>query len=286
MPRIVFKCRYLKNAAAHLANMVEYVATREGVEKIPDSAKLLPATKKQEQIIAQILKRFPDTADLFEYEDYLQERTRENASEFIAVAVEQNLDLLGKRKNYVGYIASRPRAETLGSHGLFTDAGVPVVLSRVAEEVGEHAGNVWTNVISLRREDAARLGYDNTKEWQDLIRGQRNYIAGQMKITPENLRWYAAYHDEGHHPHIHLIAYSSDPKEAYVTKEAIQNMRGSLAREIFKHDLLQIYSEQTERRNALARESREAMKEVINQNSTGVCENCNFADFLSRSFTQ
>lgn len=159
-------------------------------------------TKKQRQLIADILQKFPDTADLFEYEDYLKEQTRENASEFISMALEQNLDLLGKRKNYVGYIASRPRVETLGTHGLFTDAGVPVVLSRVAEEVCSHKGNVWTNVVSLRREDAARLGYDNAKAWRDLIRGQRNIIAEQMKITPENLRWYAAYHDEGHHPHI------------------------------------------------------------------------------------
>lgn len=281
MPRIIFKCRYLKNASVHLSNMVEYVATREGVEKTPDSTGLLPATKKQRQLIAEILNKFPDTADLFEYEDYLKEQTRENASEFISMYVEQNFDLIGKRKNYVGYIANRPRAEALGAHGLFTDDGVPVVLSRVAEEVGGHTGNVWTNVISLRREDAARLGYDNAKAWRDLIRGQRNHIAGQMKITPENLRWYAAYHDEGHHPHVHLIVYSVDPRETYVTKEAIQNMRGSLAREIFKQDLLQIYSEQTEQRNTLTRESRDAMKEIIRQISTGVCENKTIEDLIT-----
>ena len=202
MPRIIFKCRYLKNASVHLSNMVEYVATREGVEKTPDCTGLLPATKKQQKLISEILNKFPETADLFEYEDYLKERTRENATEFISMAVEQNFDHIGKRKNYVGYIANRPRVETLGAHGLFTDAGVPVVLSQVAEEVGSHKGNVWTNVVSLRREDAARLGYDNAKTWRDLIRGQRNIIAEHMKITPENLRWYAAYHDEGHHPHI------------------------------------------------------------------------------------
>lgn len=281
MPRIIFKCRYLKNASVHLSNMVEYVATREGVEKLPDSTRLLPASKKQQQLVAEVLNKFPDTTDLFEYEDYLKEQTRENASEFISMAVEQNLDLLSKRKNYVGYIASRPRVETLGTHGLFTDVGVPVVLPQVADEVGNHTGNVWTIVISLRREDATRLGYDKAKAWQDLIRGQRNCIANQMKITPENLRWYAAYHDEGHHPHVHLIAYSSDPKEAYVTKEAIKNMRGSLAREIFKQDLLQIYSEQTERRNILTKQSQDTMKEIIHQISSGVCENKTIEELIS-----
>jgi len=282
MPRLIFKCRYLKNAPKHLANFIEYAATREGVEKVPDSTGLLPATKKQQRLIAEIISKLPDTAGLFEYEDYLKDKTRENALEFIAVALEQNLDLLGKRENYVGYIANRPGAEALGSHGLFTDADLPVVLSKVAEEVANHAGNVWTNVISLRREDAARLGYDNAKAWRDLIRGQRNHIAEQMKIAPENLRWYAAYHNEGHHPHVHLIAYSVNPTEAYLTKQGIENMRSSLAREIFKQDLIQIYSEQTKRRDALTRQSRESMREIIGQISSGVCENKTIEELIAR----
>ena len=189
------------------------------------------------------------------------------------MALEQNIDLLGKRENYVGYIANRPGAEALGAHGLFTDANVPVVLSQVAKEVGSHSGNVWTNVVSLRREDAARLGYDNAKAWQDLICGQRNHIAQQMKIKPENLRWYAAFHNEGHHPHVHIIAYSVNPSEAYVTKEAINKMRGGFAKEISKQDLLQIYSEQTKRRDILTGQSLDVMAEIIRQISTGVCEN-------------
>ncbi|HQK35815.1 MAG TPA: MobP3 family relaxase, partial [Spirochaetales bacterium] len=219
----------MKNAPkAHLANLVEYVATREGVEKVSDSSHLLPATKNQQQLISEILKMLPDTADLFEYEDYLKKPTRENASEFISIALENNLDLIGKKKNFVDYIANRPRVEKFGSHGLFTDEGVPVVLSKVADEVSNHSGNVWTNIVSLRREDAERLGYDCAKPWQDLIRAQRNIIAENMKIAPENLRWYAAFHNESHHPHIHLIAYSINPQEAYVTKQGIENMRGSL----------------------------------------------------------
>jgi len=282
MPRIIFKCRYLKNAPkAHLVNLVEYVATREGVETISDSSQLLAATKNQQQLISEILKILPDTADLFEYEDYLKKPTRENASEFISIALENNLDLIGKKKNFVDYIANRPRVEKSGSHGLFTDEGVPVVLSKVAEEVSNHSGNVWTNIVSLRREDAERLGYDCAKPWQDLIRAQRNVIAENMKIAPENLRWYAAFHNESHHPHIHLIAYSINPKEAYVTKQGIENMRGSLAREIFRQDLMQIYEKQTERRKALNRQSREAMQDIIAQIRAGVCENKNIEELIA-----
>ena len=283
MPRIIFKCRYLKNAPkAHLVNLVEYVATREGVEKNDDSSRTLPATKKQQQLISEILKMLPDTADLFEYEDYLNNPTRENASEFISIALENNLDLIGKKRKFVDYIANRPRVEKIGSHGLFTDEGVPVVLSRVAEEVSNHTGNVWTNIVSLRREDASRLGYDNAKSWQNLLRAQRNVIAENMKIAPENLRWYAAFHNESHHPHIHLIAYSINSKEAYVTKQGIENMRGSLVREIFRQDLMQIYEKQTERRNILTKQSREVMQDTIAKVRSGICENKNIEELIAR----
>lgn len=202
MPRIVFKCRYIKNAAVHLENLVKYVATREGVELLPQDKSAMPVTEKQERFISDILTQFLDTNELFEYEDYLKQPTAENASEFISAALDQNLDQLSHQEVYVNYIATRPRTEKLGTHGLFSDEGTLLVLSRVVKEVGGHAGNVWTPIISLRREDAARLGYDNAAAWMALLRKQRNMIAEQMKIAPENLRWYAAFHNESHHPHI------------------------------------------------------------------------------------
>jgi len=281
MPRIIFKCRYQKNAAEHLKNLVVYVATREGAEKIPPRSRTLPAAKKQQRLIEDILERFPDAADLFEYEDYLKHPTVENASAFISAALDQNLDQLVHQEVYVNYIATRPRAERLGTHGLFSDDDAPLVLSKVAEEVCGHAGNVWTPIISLRREDATRVGYDNAAAWMALLRKQRNMLAEQMKIVPENLRWYAAFHNEGHHPHCHMIVYSSNPREGYVTKPAIEKMRSGLAREIFQQDLIQLYSEQTVRRNELAGKSREALKEIIGRMSNGTCESENIEVLLT-----
>lgn len=281
MPRIVFKCRYIKNAAVHLENLVEYVATREGVELLPQVKSAMPVTEKQERLISDILTQFPDTDELFEYEDYLKQPTAENASEFISAALDQNLDQLSHQEVYVKYIATRPRAEKLGTHGLFSDEGTPLVLSRVAEEVSRHAGNVWTPIISLQREDAARLGYDNASAWMALIRKQRNIFADQMKIAPENLRWYAAFHNEGHHPHCHMLVYSVNPREGYVTKSAIEKMRSSLAREIFQQDLIQIYSEQTSQRNMLAEQSRIALKDIIGRMSGGVYESDTIESLLS-----
>jgi hypothetical protein len=195
MPRIIFKCRYIKNAPVHAENLVEYVATRDGVEIISPASRERSATEKQEQLIADILAQFPDTTDLFEYEDYTNQPTLENASEFITAALDQNVDQLSHQEVYVNYIATRPRAEQLGTHGLFSDEDNRLVLSKVMLEVGAHSGNVWTPIISLRREDAARLGYNNAAAWMALIRKQRNIFAEQMKIAPENLRWYAAFHN-------------------------------------------------------------------------------------------
>ena len=282
MPRIIFKCRYLKNAAAHAENLVTYVATREGVERIPQNRRNLPTTLKQKLLIADILARFPDSDRLFEYEDYQNSPTVENASELISAALDQNLDQLSHQEVYINYIATRPRAEKLGAHGLFSDENTPLVLSRVAEEAAWHTGNIWTPIISLQREDASRLGYDNAAAWMALLRKQRNVFAEQMKISPENLRWYAAFHNEGHHPHCHMIVYSVDPREGYVTKQAIEKMRSSLAREIFQQDLLQIYSEQTVLRDSLTAESRDTLRELLERMRTGTCANPVIEDLMSR----
>ncbi len=156
------------------------------------------------------------------------------------------------------------------------------MLSQVAEKVAEHTGNIWAPIISMRREDATRLGYDNASAWIALLRQQRNIFAEQMKIAPENLRWYAAFHDESHHPHCHMIIYSTNPRKGFVTKSAIENMRSSLAREIFRQDLLQIYSEQTIKRNTLTEQSRNTLREFLNQMRTGTCENPVIEDLISR----
>ena len=157
MPRIVLKCPYLKGGTkrktTHLSNLVTYMATRSGVEKLPKERSSFPSTLKQEDLIQQIINEFPEAKKLFEYEDYIESKTVENASEFITMALEQNMDKIGQRENYVDYIANRPRVQRMGSHGLFTGGDDEIVLSRIAEEVGNHPGNIWIPIISLRRED-------------------------------------------------------------------------------------------------------------------------------------
>lgn len=128
--------------------------------------------------------------------------------------------------------------------------------------MNETQSSIWLHIISLHREDAERLGYNNSDTWMHLLRSQRNMIAQQMKIAPENFRWYAAFHNEGHHPHVHMMACSIDPKEAYLTTKEIETIKSNLAQEIFRQDLLQIYQKQTDIRDELREESRQRLHDL------------------------
>ena len=270
MAKIILKCRYLKpGSAKHSLNTINYIAKRDGVDKIDDSRKHLPATREQKKLVDTLLNDFPELKNSFEYRDFLANPTKGNATEFIERAIEDNIDLAGKRKNYVGYIAMRPHVEKQGSHGLFTDDNVPIALSRVAKEVSEHEGNVWTNVVSIRREDAVRLGYDNGEAWRTLLRSNTAAMAESMKIPLEDLRWYAAFHNESYHPHVHIVAYSAG-KEPYLSPQGIEMLKSALARDIFRQDLLQIYTEQTKRRDELKAEGRCTLENVVEAINHGV----------------
>ncbi|MEG0693642.1 MAG: MobP3 family relaxase, partial [Oscillospiraceae bacterium] len=222
MPRVIFKCPYLKSTdSAHKENMVGYIATRAGVEKFEFENAKSPVTQKQVKMIAEIIKEFPDSKSMFEYEDYLQNKTVRVASEFITMALEHNLDRVVRKENYVSYIANRPRVEKLSSHGLFSGGDDEVVLSKVITDIGSHKGNVWLPIISLRREDAIATGFDDAQRFKDYLSSFAPTIAENLKIPLDSFRWYAAFHNESHHPHVHMICYSENPKYGYLDKKGI-----------------------------------------------------------------
>ena len=266
MARLVTKFKYLKpNRKVSAGGYAKYIATREGVEKIDDTKKFAPATTKQKNLIEKILKDFPDSKDMFEYVDYLEKQNQGSASDFISRVMEDYAYEISGRKAYADYIATRPRAERFGSHGLFTDDGVQVQLSKVTEELDKHKGNIWTAIISIRREDAQRLGFNTGARWRDMLRTQTEALAKNLKIPMENLRWYAAFHNESHHPHVHLIAYSTVENEGYLTQKGVENLRSSFAKDIFQQDLLCIYERQTEHRDKLRAEARDIVEDLVSK---------------------
>ena len=259
MARLIVKSPYIKCGSGKSAGgYLKYIATRERVEIIPDDR---PPTNKQEQLIAKLVKDFPDAKELMEYEDYVSHPTKATASTLITLALESNWDRLSSMEGYAKYIALRPRAERLGEHGLFGDDDA-VDLAAVADELDHYTGNVWTHIISLHREDAERLGYDHADAWRTLLRTHRNDIAAAMKIPPEDFRWYAAFHDEGNHPHVHMMAWSVKPNQAYLSKDGIRQIKSTLTNQIFRQELLHVYEQKSKSRDELVAEARKAMLEL------------------------
>ena len=258
MARLILKSPYIKSTGG-ASGYLRYIATRERVELIPDDR---PPTRKQEQLIAKLVKDFPDSKTLYEYEDYLTKPTKVSASAFITLALESNWDAIHESDQYMKYIATRPRAERIGAHGLFGDENT-VSLDKAMEELENYTGNVWTHIISLKREDAVRLGFDNAAAWRNLIRAHRNDIAAAMKIPPGDFRWYAAFHDEGEHPHIHMMAWSAKAGQAYLSKEGIRQIKSKLTNDIFRNEMLHLYEQKSESRDELVREARRAMLELV-----------------------
>ena len=272
MARFILKWRYIKSGTkGHGKNLVKYIATRDGVEFCDESWKQTPVTEQQDRIIRKLLTDFPEMKESLEYEDYKNGATKYTASQLIGKAIEENLDRIGKKENYVGYIALRPRVEKDGAHGLFSmEDGIN--LDKVAKEVAEHKGVVWTTVLSLRREDAIRLGYDNAKAWKDILRAKSEELAKAMSIPLTDLQWYAAFHNEGHHPHVHLISYSIG-QEPYMTERGLKKLKSSFANEIFKQDLYHVFVEQTKYRDELRALGRDKAEEVIEKIQNGNYKN-------------
>ena len=259
MARLIVKSPYIKCGGGKGAGgYLNYIATRERVEIVPDDR---PPTRKQEQLIQKLVKDFPDTKELLEYNDYKTAPTKANASSFITLALEQNWNRIQATEGYAKYIALRPRAERLGEHGLFGDADY-VSLDAAMDEMGHYTGNVWTHIISLHREDAERLGYNHAESWRTLLRTHRNDIAAAMKILPEDFRWYAAFHDEGNHPHVHMMAWSVKPNQAYLSKDGIRQIKSTLTNQIFRQELLHVYEQKSKSRDDLVAEARKAILEL------------------------
>ena len=219
MARLVVKVKYLKPTKKRTpGRYARYIGTREGVDKIDDSAK------------------------------YHELRERDTT--------------------YADYIATRPRAEKVGKHGLFTDDGIEVDLDKVSDELNNFKGTIWTVIVSIRREDAEMLGFDTGERWRNMVRANRDELAKNFKIRPSSLQWYGAFHNESYHPHIHLIVYDKENR-GYLDKEGIEKIKSTFAHTIFRDEMLNLQNEKTDRRDKLRLRGKDEIEEIIKRVSSG-----------------
>ena len=256
MAKIIVTSRFIRNSPKQNAgNLVKYMGTREGVERVPSPEKPAPATVRQQRLIKDLLKADADAKNYLEYRDYENDPTKQNATEFIDAFIERNADRINEVDKLVKYMAERPGVEKLGPHGLFSQTDDRIDLDSVAEEVGSHTGPIWTNVISLRREDAERLGYNNANAWKELVRRNVTELAEAYQIDLDNLQWYGAYHDKSHHPHMHLLVYAKDGKQGWLSKRGIDEMHSFFGNDIFRFEQQKLFRMETELRNRLKDET-------------------------------
>ena len=292
MSQLIVTSRYLKSGTQKSKNKrrnyTKYIATRETVEVRDQNTidRNSTATKNQKQLLNDLLLDFPETKRYLEYEDFKANPTVENASELISTIIERNADVIGNRQNFVGYMAMRPGVEKRGSHGLFNEKDEPIILNRAANEIAEHKGNVWSHVVSLRREDAVRLGFDNSDAWRELVKRHISDIAKAQNIPLCNLKWYAAYHDTTHHPHIHLLVYSTNPKQGFLTKAGIDKIRSAFANDIFHDDLQSIYQEQTVSRDELKAVSKTEFESIARKIQQGGFDDPQLEELIRKLYIQ
>ncbi len=250
MARIIVYSDFLKSGAKkHILNDFEYIGTREGVslnqfdyakymKPLHPASQIHSVTDRQRQLIDAVLKRFPETKDTISYELFNTKENMYTASVFIAEAMELIEAKTCDNNIYMQYISERPGVVfTEGiQHGLFDEAGA-ADYNRYYQELDKHEGNVWRHIISMRREDAVTYGYESQKAWRDLISKNVKQLAAKNGISPENLRWVAAFHDEGYHPHCHIMTWSADPKEGFQNKEALIDFRKALTKDVFADEL-------------------------------------------------
>ena len=275
MSRVRFMSPYLKGGrdTAKLSNRTRYIATRPGVEVLRGKQQDQPATKKQQAYIQSLLRDFPGAKELLEYEDYCNAPTQANANTFIRQVQEDFAEPMSRMENYLDYVSHRPGVQMDGEHGLWCARGKVRNLSQAVR--GEHTGSVWTPVVAIRREDAERLGYNDAESWRQLVCACAPEIARGYRIPLEHLRWYAAFHRKEDSVHIHMVVFSSNLKEGYLTKQGIRQVKSAFGRRIFRQDLLHIYEQKTEYRDALGRDAERTMAELIAQMETGQLQNEN-----------
>ena len=279
MPKVIVKCRYYspQNTGRDIGGLLRYIATREGVERFGQGWKTAPASKEQLKLIQHLITTVEKSRRLPEHKSFRQAQTKGAASEFISAALENFPELLSE-KTYLDYIATRPRVERVeGSHGLFTDKDIPISLSGEAEALRNHNGNVFTVIVSLKREDAERLGFNSAERWQNLVRSKIPVIAKEHNIPLDTLKWFGAFHNESHHPHIHLMLYSqSQDTPGHIDKKGIDHLRHMFGTSIFQDELKQIYDDQTAVRNKLNADAADEVEALAEKIRTGLAKSDEF----------
>ena len=304
MSRIIVFSDFVKSEEKkHVINNLEYISTREGVklnnpeisEKystvLNPATSVKPVSENQKNIIASLTGKDSELKNTFTYQDYVKNSNMYSASKFIAEATEFIAEKDKSNEIYLNYISERPGVvkNEKESHGLFDAAGA-ADKDKYKKELSSHTGNIWRDIISLRREDAIATGFDNQEAWIKLLSNKMPSLAESLGIPEKNFRWCAAFHDEGYHPHVHVMFWDQSGIHGFQNIEAIEGFKSKLANSIFANEmylhkeLKNIYRQDVEDEFRIKMDGllKESLAELKNIKTNSVCVQLNqLADQLN-----
>ena len=284
MPKIIVKIKHLKTSKS-VGNFVNYIAKRDSVDMSLNQKVLVgKPTKKQVDFIDKMLEEYPDGAESFEYEEYKNNPTKQTASNLITHLSETNPESFESNEIYLNYIATRPKVELISEHGLFGNED-EINLADARNEIINSKSVIWTPIVSLKSEDAIRLGYDKADAWRELIRSKQMDLAEIFNIPLEDFNWYGAFHNEAGHPHLHMVVYSSGSKRGFINENRIEKVKSLLANEIFKDEMYELYDSKSHARDKISDEAKKklhAIGDSIRKNDFSNSEVCSLLDVLSQ----
>ena len=284
MPKIIVKIKHLKTSKS-VGNFVNYIAKRDSVDMSLNQKVLVgKPTKKQVDFIDKMLEEYPDGAESFEYEEYKNNPTKQTASNLITHLSETNPESFESNEIYLNYIATRPKVEMISEHGLFGNED-EINLADARNEIINSKSVIWTPIVSLKSEDAIRLGYDKADAWRELIRSKQMDLAEIFNIPLEDFNWYGAFHNEAGHPHLHMVVYSSGSKRGFINETRIEKVKSLLTNEIFKDEMYELYDSKSHARDKISDEAKKklhAIGDSIRKNDFSNSEVCSLLDVLSQ----
>ena len=155
---------------------------------------------------------------------------------------------------------------------LFSDSGELNFEQAYQSYVDASPPRVWHHIISLSDEDAQRQNVDR-EYMKQLLCVEQSRIAEAYNTVPSNMRIVASWHEKDHHPHLHLLFYSTDRREGGVwahtdqeakarLNDASEKVKSLFANRIFADDLAPLKEIKNMRRAELNQQIKQSIRGI------------------------
>lgn len=143
-------------------------------------------------------------------------------------------------------------------------------VAKYIKAISEQKNNVYRGIISLKEDDAIRLGYTNRKSWELMIQKNIQKIADVMNIPFSRLEYCGVVHLKKGNPHLHYMFWDKSQKinKCYISTYQQNRIRDIITKGIYDEELQEMYNERDIIKNDLK------SRDLIEEMKTISIENC------------